>query len=377
MTLPAPYWNPTRRLIAEGALARIGEAAGEYRPKKILLVLGRSSFRGSAHDRALRDALTGFQVEESNPVQHSPSIAFIQEMWNALKGRGIDLVVGVGGGSVIDCAKAIRILLTQGEGTLEDYAEKRRAFRKPGLPFIAVPTTAGTGSEVTPYSSLQTAAHQKISLTHPWLFPELALIDPLLTHSMPRYVTACTALDALAQAIESFWSVHHTPFSETHSIRAITLILENLPVVLREPGNAPARFAMSVASCEAGLAITQTRTTAVHAVSYPLTTFFDIPHGHACALTLPSFIRYNGTALEPVRGVVLWRALGCSSWEEAARRVEHLMDEAGVERSLRKMGLDEKGIQTVIDHGFRSDRVVNNPREVTQEALREILEKIY
>lgn len=371
------YWNPTHRLIADGALSRVGELAGLHSPKKVLLLTGKASFRGSPHYRILRNGLSSFRVEEPAPVQQNPSIAFVQRMWDQWRGKGVDLVIGVGGGSVIDCAKALRILLAQEEGTLEEYAAKRREFRRKGLPFIAIPTTAGTGSEVTPYSSLQTSEHKKISLTHPWLFPETALIDPLLTHSMPHYVTACTALDALAQAIESFWSVHHTPFSETHSVRAITLILQNFETVLREPGNGKARFAMSVASCEAGLAITQTRTTAVHAVSYPLTTFFDIPHGHACALTLAPFIRYNGATLDPERGATLWRTMGCASWEEAAKRVEHLMDAAGVERSLRKMGLDEKGIQTVIDHGFRSDRVGNNPREVTQEALREILERIY
>lgn len=375
--MTSPYWNPTRRLIADGALARIGEMVKPHSPKKVLLLMGNASFRGSPHHRTLRNELSPFAVEEPAPVQQSPSIAFVQRMWDEWRGKGVDLVIGVGGGSVIDCAKALRILLAQEEGTLEEYAGGRREFRRKGLPFIAVPTTAGTGSEVTPYASLQTSEHKKISLTHPWLFPETALIDPLLTHSMSRYVTACTGLDALAQAIESFWSVHHTPFSETHSVRAVTLILENFETALEKPGDRRARFAMSAASCEAGLAITQTRTTAVHAVSYPLTTFFDIPHGHACALTLAAFIRYNGPTLDPERGAALWRTMGCSSAEEAAQKIERLMDAAGVERSLRKMGLDEKGIQTVIDHGFRSDRVGNNPREVTQEALREILERIY
>lgn len=371
------YWNPTQRIIAEGALDQLPELVSSFRAERLLLLLGKASFRNSPWHRRLQEGLSKFCVEESAPIEHNPSVAFVQEMWRTLREKKYSLVVGIGGGSVLDCAKAIRILLTQDGALLEDYVEKRKDFQRPGLPFIAVPTTAGTGSEVTPYASLQTHAHKKISLTHRWLFPEVALIDPLLTHSMPRYVTACSGLDALSQAIESFWSVHHTPFSETHSLRAISLILGNLRKVLKEPSNREARFAMSLASTEAGLAITQTRTTAVHAVSYPLTTFFEIPHGHACALTLPSFIRYNGPVLEPSRGARLLEVLGISSWEEAAQGVERLMDEAGLERSLRKLGLDREGIHTVIDNGFRSDRVANNPREVTQEALREILEKIY
>ena len=371
------YWNPTRRIIADGALDQLPEIAASFQPKKVLLLLGKASFRNSPRHQRLREQLSKFHVEESVPVEYNPSVAFVQEMWRALRKKDYGLVVAIGGGSVRDCAKAIRILLTQNEGALEDYVEKRVDFQRPGLPLIAVPTTAGTGSEVTPYASLQTRAHQKISLTHPWIFPEVALIDPLLTHSLPRYVTACSGLDALSQAIESFWSVHHTPFSETHSLRAIALILGSLKKVLKDPSDREARFAMSLASTEAGLAITQTRTTAVHAVSYPLTTFFEIPHGHACALTLPSFIRYNGPALEPHRKARLMETLGVSSWEEAAHLVECLMDEAGLERSLRKLGLSREGIDTVIENGFRSDRVVNNPREVTQEALREILQKLY
>ncbi|MBI3318677.1 MAG: iron-containing alcohol dehydrogenase [Candidatus Omnitrophica bacterium] len=371
------YWNPTRRIIADGALNQLPELLALFQPKKILLLLGKASFRGSPRHQQLLESLSGFHVEEPAPVERNPSVVFVQEMWRSLRGKPYDLVVGIGGGSVLDCAKVIRILLKQEEAVLEDYVENRKEFRNKGLPFIAVPTTAGTGSEVTPYASLQTRARHKISLTHPWLYPEVALVDPTLTYSMPGYVTACSGLDALSQAIESFWSVRHTPFSDAHSLRAIPLALENFPKVLKDPGDRPARFAMSLASTEAGLAISQTRTTAPHAVSYPLTTFFEIPHGHACALTLPSFIRYNGPVLGPERAPILWRAMGSASHEEAAQVVERLMEAAGVERSLRKLGLGMDGIDTVIEHGFRSDRVVNNPREVTKEALREILERIY
>ena len=369
--------NPTRQIFGAGSFSSLKKELDAFGVKRVVLVTERSSFRKSPHYACLQADLKNYQVESTEAIPENPTIAFAEKLDRSLRAKNVEAVLGIGGGSVLDCAKTVRILLTQEDGALEDYVEKRVDFQHPGLPLIAVPTTAGTGSEVTPYASLQTRTHQKISLTHPWLFPEVALIDPLLTHSLPRYVTACSGLDALSQAIESFWSVHHTPFSETHSIRAISLILENLRNVLEDPSNRKARFAMSLASTEAGLAITQTRTTAVHAVSYPLTTFFEIPHGHACALTLPSFIRYNGPALETHRKAHLMETMGISSWEEAAHLVECLMDEAGLERSLRKLGLNREGIDTVIENGFRSDRVVNNPREVTPEVLREILQKLY
>ena len=371
------YGNPTRRIIADGGLSSLPEIVSSFSPKRILLVLGKSSFRGSPHYAALRKSLNSYTTRESDPVEHSPSISFVQSLWERLRSDPYDLVIGIGGGSVIDCAKAVRLLLGQTEGTLEEYVEKRREFARPGPPLIAIPTTAGTGSEVTPYSSLQTAARQKVSLTHPWIFPDIALIDPELAHSLPRYVTACSGLDALSQAIEALWSVRHNPFSDTHAARAVSLIPDNLSRILRNPGDRSARFAMSLASCEAGLAITYTRTTAVHAVSYPLTTFFNIPHGHACALTLPSFIRYNGPSLDAERGSLICQALAAASWEEAAAKVERLIGEAGLEKSLRRMGLTESGIEVVLENGFRSDRVINNPKKVTREDLHAILKNIF
>ena len=373
----ASYWNPTRRVIGDGALESLPQILSEFRPHRVLLVMGGSSFRRSSRYGELLQGLAGFRCVESVPVQASPSIAFVEQMRRDLAAEKPDLVVAIGGGSVIDCAKALRLLLTQERQIpVEDYLSGPAAFSRRGLPFIAVPTTAGTGSEVTQYASLKTRDERKVSLTHPWLFPEVALVDPTLTLSMPAYVTACTGLDALSQAIESFWSVHATPFSQPHSLRAVSLIARSFERVLADPNDREARLGMSLASTEAGLAISQSRTTAVHAASYPLTTFFHIPHGHACALTLPSFVRYNEAVMDPLRSEPLWHAMGVSSWEAVAETVERWMDQAGLERSLRKLGLEEADLSLAVEHGARSDRAGNNPREVTPETLRGILSAI-
>lgn len=378
-TVPlSSYGNPTRRLIADGALGMLPEILNPFKPRTLLWVMGKSAFRDSSPYQKVRLSLSGITHLESVAVEANPRIAFLEEMLRAYAGNPPEVVIGAGGGSAIDCAKALRMLLAQpAPAPVEDYLAGRAQFARRGLPFIAIPTTAGTGSEVTHYASLRTREQKKVSLTHPWLFPEVALIDPELTHTMPPYLTACSGLDALSQAIESFWSIHASPFSQTHSLRAVSLILRHFERVFENPLDPEPRFAMSLASCEAGLAISQSRTTAVHAVSYPLTTLFGIPHGHACALTLPFFIRYNASVLGPAQSKDLWQVMDVSSWEQAAETVERLIRKAGIERSLSKLGLIREDLNRVAENGCRSDRAGNNPREVTQETVREILNKIY
>lgn len=367
------YGNPTRRMIGEGVLERLGEALATFQARTALVVLGESSLRKSRHYDTLRRALSGVTVAEAAPVAANPTVSAVEERWAALRGTAVDVVVAVGGGSVLDMGKLLAVLLPQGGGFPDDLAASRLAVEREPVPCVAIPTTAGTGSEVTPYASLVTPQRRKITVEHPRLFPTLALVDPLLCESMPADVTACTGFDALCQAIESVWSVRRSPCADTHALRAIPLILDHLERAVREPTDRRARFAMSLASCEAGLAISHTRTTAVHAVSYPLTTLFGIAHGHACALTLASFIRFNAPSLADGQGTTLWQVMGVSSAEEAAGAVERLMDAVGLERSLSRLGVDRSGVERVVAEGFRPDRVRNNPRALTPEALREIL----
>jgi alcohol dehydrogenase len=354
----------------------LGEELALLRPKTVLVVTGKTSLRKSRHHDVLRRALSGLAVEDAAPVEAPPTASEVQERLEALRGKAIDAVVAIGGGSVLDVGKLLALLLRQESDSVEALAASRLTVEREPLPCVAIPTTAGTGSEVTQYASFITPQRRKVTVEHPWLFPKLALVDPLLCASLPAYVTACTGFDALCQAVEAVWSLRCSPFADTHALRAIPLILGNLERAVREPTDRRARFAMSLASCEAGLAISQTRTTAVHSVSYPLTALFGIAHGHACALTLASFIRFNASSLTNGQGVALWRAMGVSSSEEAAQVVERMMDKVALERSLSRLGVDRAGVSRVVEQGFRPDRVGNNPRPLTPEALTEILQAL-
>jgi alcohol dehydrogenase class IV len=348
--------------------------------KKVLLVMGEKSFRNSDYYEALKPALADFDLTESSGVHHDPKLADVLKFISRYLNQSIDAIVGVGGGSVMDVGKALAMVLGQSRANqnalLKDLSNP--AFcQSPPLPYLAVPTTAGTGSEVTPYCSFEDDSKNKFSITHPYLFPHTAFVDPLLMLSMPAYLTACTGFDALSQAIEAFWAVDRTPASDDWAIQAIPMILNSLEKVIQNPSDLKAREQMARASTRAGEAIAITKTTAVHAVSYPITTHFKVHHGHACALTLSSFIRFNAPIIEPRRLESLWKALGVRSEVAAAQRVDELMTKVKLERTLKGLGITVKGIDIIVKNGFRPDRVKNNPRPLDTAALKKMLDAIY
>ncbi len=366
------YLNPTRRVLRNGCFAELPEVLDLFKPRSILLVLGEKSFRTSPYFARLEEMLAPYRVVETSAIAQNPTQSFVQNQIDEIRNKPFDLVLAIGGGSVLDVAKILAVIPQQAQTDLAIYCCGTVPLTATPLTLIAIPTTAGTGSEVTPYASLETKEKKKITISHDSFYPTLALIDPELCYSMPAYVTASTGFDALSQAIESFWSVGTTPFSRTHSLRSLELILRSLATTTREPAHAQGRWNMSLASCEAGLAIAQTKTTAVHSVSYPITAHFRIAHGHACALTLASFVRFNAPVLKDA-GQPMLNLCNARDYEGLARQIEGMMDEVGLERSLTKLGIDEKGMELIVRDGFRPDRIKNNPRPVQAEDLRKIL----
>jgi alcohol dehydrogenase len=197
--------------------------------------------------------------------------------------------VALGGGSVIDAAKAFSVTLTSElERPLDHVLRQDNSYTwKKHLPVIAIPTTAGTGSEVTPFSSIwDSTTHQKHSLYDDRLFPAHALLDPTLTFSLPRQETLYTSLDAVSHALESLWNKNRTPLSDSLAFQALKLSNSSLPIALKEPFNLNTRILLQQASLLAGMAISQTRTAIAHSISYPLTSYYHVPHGLACSFSL-------------------------------------------------------------------------------------------
>ena len=249
-----------------------------------------------------------------------------------------------------------------------------------------IPTTAGTGSESARFSVIY-INKTKYSLAHNSMLLNFAILDPIFTKNLPPYITACTCMDALCQAIESFWSIYSTEESGAYSKQAIELINSNITKNVNNPDRV-SREKMLIASNLAGKAINIAKTTAAHAVSYPLTSYFNVPHGHAVALTLPHFIEFNYDIslenLQDSRGVKfvkdrmseLFTILKVETADKAKDKIINIMKDINLETRLSKLGINRNNIDVIIENGFNPQRMKNNPKLVSEKDLRNLLEKI-
>jgi alcohol dehydrogenase class IV len=209
------------------------------------------------------------------------------------------------------------------------------------------------------------------------MFPDYAIIDPRLTLSLPAKITAYTAFDALSHALEAFWSKYSNPVSDLFAVKSISLVMNNLPNLMRDLQSLELRSKLAKASLYAGLAFSNTKTTAVHAVSYPMTIYYGVPHGIACALTLREFLIFNKDYIDCEKLENLLDVLGYSDLNELKHKLDELAKEVHLPTSLKEAGILREGIEVILEEGFHPERVTNNPRKLTKTELRRILESIY
>lgn len=378
------YYLPTRIYFGRGSLKNL---VGIFkRRNRVCFFVGEHILTSGVLEdiKSFLSPHTDFQV--FSDIKQNPKIGQVEEAVRFLRDYSPDLVVAMGGGSVIDTAKSAAILMSN-KGSLPDFLEGKKKISKSKIVFVAIPTTSGTGSEVTPWATIWGGNNKKYSLASPLMFPDYAICDPNLTISLPPYITACTGMDALSQAVEAYWSIHSSPLSDIHAREAIRLILENIECAVGDLQNISYREGMMLGALEAGRAFSQTATTAVHSISYPMTSRFSVPHGHACALTLSAFLKYNsgvtgkdcnderGAGFTKRKTMEIARLFGCRGIEEACQKIQKLMESIGLKTSLQDTGVTD--IEFVIEHGFTPNRVANNPRLVTERSLRKILRDIY
>ena len=343
-------------------------------PKKVLIATTKSSlFRAG---EIQNDVLNDYQVELLPIVGPDPSITSVQEVTDEVMGMAPDWIIAIGGGSVLDTAKAAAVVATNG-GDVEGHLRGVLKIEHPGIPLIAIPTTSGSGSEVTPYASItDTQEDRKISLSHDFLFPRVALLDPSLTLSLPPRQSAISGMDALSHAIEGYWSNRATPVTDALALGAARLLLNQLPRVQSTPQDLTARQLTMEGSMLAGLTISNARTTAVHAVSYPMTVFYGVPHGLACSLLLPSMIRFNSGAMNSEKEGRLLENLGANSMDHMAKSVEYLQSQLELPGRLADVGIGTGEISKIVENGYRPDRMANNPKIISAAQLTEMLKGI-
>ena len=343
-------------------------------PQTVLIAATMSSLATATELK--NSYLAGHEVKLLPVVSPDPSIASVQKITDEVMADVPDWIIAIGGGSVLDTAKAAAAITTNG-GDVARHVRGTADTEQPGIPLIAIPTTSGSGSEVTPYASI-TDSHEsrKISLSHDYLFPRFALLDPSLTLSLPPLQTAISGMDALSHSIEGYWSNRATPITDALAISAAKLLLDQLSNAQRNPQDLTARRLTMEGSMLAGLTISNARTTAVHAASYPMTVYYGIPHGLACALLLPPFIRFNSGAMAPQKERRLLDALGAVSMCDLADSVERLQAKLDLPAKLGEVGIGTNEISQIVANGFRPDRMANNPRQVTAEDFTMLLEAI-
>lgn len=371
-------------MIREGAIAQVDELLARLDTRRLLLVLDEPAYEYSGAADALTDRLLKYRTVHFSGFELNPKIEDAENGIALFQREAPDVVIALGGGSALDMAKLIAFGGVQ-EGRLLDYVIGERAPERPGPPVIAVPTTAGTGSEATHFAVVYVDG-RKHSLAHPFLLPEYALIDPVLTYSLPAGVTASSGLDALCQATESIWASGATAESIEYASQALSLALENLHAAVNKP-SPPVRMAMATAAHLAGKAINISKTTAPHALSYGITTRYGVPHGAAVALTVAAFLGYNHAVDEATcsdaRGVVavkqrvgrIVELLGDGSLERAKDRLGSLIESIGGSVRLRDVGVQQRDLPELA-RTVNVERLSNNPRTISTSALMLLLEEL-
>lgn len=368
------FYMPTRIHFGWGQLEQITQIVSDLGGKKIFLVTGRRS----AKELGTLDRLTGhlkdISLELFAEVEENPSIETVDRGAAICKERGCDLVIGLGGGSPLDAAKAMA-MLQKNPGSIREYLDQERTCETRGLPMIAITTTSGTGSEVTPFSVItHKEKRSKPAIAPPQLFPDVALVDPELTMSVPPKIAASTGLDALCQAVEGFWSTRANPVTRALAFQGIVLAMRNLEAVCKTK-NKEAVINMALASHLTGIEMSNIGNTAIHPLSYPFTMDYEVLHGFACVIFLPAFIRFNAPNIRESFADLL-RVLELPSIEAFADAVDSLMDKVGTPKRLSEFGVKAEEIPGMVKRGIGRSTAWN-PRPVSEEEIVQLCQSIF
>ena len=372
-------------VFGRGSFSSLPEHITELKILRPLIVLDKTLAEngfGEKVDGILAKAGIGYVVYDKTAPE--PPLELADEGTKLALKKKCDGVIGIGGGSAMDLAKAIAVLAAN-KGTAEDYLGLNRV-PGPGLPKIMVPTTAGTGSEVTFTAVfIRKKLKKKEGMNSPYLYPELALLDPELTLSLPPHPTAATGIDALCHAIESYTSVNASPMSEMISLEAIRLISDNLRTAVHDGTNIEAREAMLLASLYAGLGLANAGVTAVHSLSYPLGGKYGVSHGLANTIMLPRVMAFNlPGALEKFVDIaeVMGEIVDDLPLREAAylavEAVEALIEDCGIMTTLEELEIPESDFPELAKVAMTVARpLANNPCRMTLEEMVELYQEAH
>ena len=365
------YLQPVKIRFGKGRILEIKELAESMGCKRGLLAADPFFFTNGVADQIIADS-DGILVGSFGKISPNPDVDEVDACAEMIRHEKIDFVVALGGGSSMDCAKAASAVAVTGD-SIREYHGTGKNIPEQHLPVIAVPTTAGTGSEVTCVAVLTDHKNQKKSpIVSDSFYPAYAIIDPELTYTMPPKVTAGTGIDVLSHALEGYWSKGHQPICDACALHAAGLVFEYLYRAYENPKDEEAREKMCEASLIAGLAFTLPKTTSSHACSFPLTNLYHIPHGEACGLTLDYFARINKDT-EGGRVQDFAKKLGFKDVDEMADAIHELKAKMGLRNDLKDLKLTDEQIDALIQISHHPN-LYNNQVEITDDILRDMYE---
>lgn len=376
------YHSPTRVIYGPNSLMQLGEVAKELGGTRVLLVTDSGLEKAGHPQRAIATLeQAGLRVFLFDKVEENPSSKHVNFGVEFTRPLNVDLIVAVGGGSSMDCAKGINFLLTNG-GTMSDYKGFGRAT-KPMLPSIGVPTTAGTGSEAQSYALIaDESTHMKMACGDRKAAFHVAILDPVLTISQPPMVTALTGLDALAHALESFVCRKRNVMSQMYARQAWQLLEPNLEIVLRSPENLAARSAMQLGAFLAGLAIENSMLGVCHSCANPLTAHYGIVHGQAIGIMMPHVLRYNAEVVGELYADLastMDSAPGDSddAAEVISQRILELMQLAGLPTRLSDCQVSTGILHLLAEEASQQWTAQFNPRSVSEQDILVLLQSAH
>jgi alcohol dehydrogenase class IV len=369
-----------RIVMGPGSIKTIGTEVKARGANRVLIVTDKGVVAAGLL-KSIEESFRAVKIKYAvfDKVEPDPRYEIVADCVEMAKKERAQLLVGIGGGSPMDITKTAAIMLTN-KGPIGAYFGVN-LVPKAGLPIILVPTTAGTGSEVTPIAILSDEGEKlKKGIVSPYLYPAISILDAELTMGLPPHVTAATGMDALIHGIEAFTSVNATGITDMFNLRAIELIYKNIRIAYAKGDNIEARTAMMEGALLAGVGFANAGVTAVHAFAYPIGAEFHIPHGIANTLMLPHVIRFNVLGnlekfaqLAKPFGIPTEGLDNLQIVDKVIAAIDRLADDIKVPRHLAEFGVKEKDIPMLAEGALKSTRLlVNNPRNLTLEDAKKI-----
>ncbi len=373
------FYNPVRTYLGNGCFENVGKIIEESvgTPKNVVLVIWSESVLDI---KAVKDFIENAKYTVKTIVfdKANPTVENLYQLYEESKEVEYDLVVAIGGGSVLDAAKILACIKNMNIQCEEDVRTiiNEKTYEKPTCKWIGVPTTAGTGSEVTCWATIwDMTKGKKLSVERQDNYAAAAIADATFTTTMPMSLAVSSALDAVAHATESYWAKGRNPVTKALALYSIKTIMDAIDGLIENYGEVKYHEAMAKGSMIAGLAFSNTRTTACHSISYPLTMHYRIPHGVAVSMLIAPMIVFNDEYMEGKDALL--EAFGVKDVLNLRKRMDEVLKMAKIKVKLSDWDIKEEDMDFLVDNAFTKGRIDNNPRVLTKEDVERILKSIY